>query len=418
MYLSRRRTLGAGLSLIAASYLDLLRGTAQAQTAGTAKRLVIFFSPNGSPFRQGRWAPTGSENSWSFTPNSVLSPLAPHKENLVVVDGIRFFGANNHTGGQKAMLTGGGDTSVDQWIAKRLPAGPRFASLDLGVATSAYGAQQETRMLYSGGAYVSPEDSPRGAYQRLFGAALPTTPNGAANLLSRQRSILDVLKGDLDDLKTKVGAAEKAKLDEHLESLRKIEKGLQTPVGGGGEVCTKPAAPIDLPLQAHASIPGIGKAQLDLIIAALSCGLTRVASIQWTHTNCPHIFSWLGQTESHHGLSHYGNDNYVRVEQWYAEQFKYLLDGLAARQDPGGGGTLLDTSLVVWAREMGDGGNHDCDRIGFVLAGKAGGRIKTNRFLNAPNTSQQQLWVSVINAMGLSTNTFGDGAYPGPLAGL
>jgi hypothetical protein len=164
---------------------------------------------------------------------------------------------------------------------------------------------------------------------------------------------------------------------------------------------------------------------MDLMVSALACGLTRVASLQWAHTVAPQVFSWLSASESHHELSHKGDSNtagvaaFVKCERWFAEQFAYLLDALKARPDMEGGGSLLDTSLVLWAKELGDSRLHSCRSVPFLLAGGAGGYFRMGRSLQYTAAPHQKLLTSVCHAMGLPIEGFGDVSLStGPLDGL
>jgi hypothetical protein len=140
-----------------------------------ARRLVVFFSPNGTV--PAALDPEGSETDFSFPPGSILEPLTPIQDKLIVVEGLDFFGADNHEGGMAAMLTasgGAGDESggmsIDQFVAGKIGQDTRFASLEFGVQTSAWGAGVQTRMSYSApGRWVSPDDDPAHVYSRLFG---------------------------------------------------------------------------------------------------------------------------------------------------------------------------------------------------------------------------------------------------------
>ncbi|MCS6901940.1 MAG: DUF1552 domain-containing protein [Myxococcales bacterium] len=140
-----------------------------------ARRLVIFFTPNGTVPK--RWKPNGSGSSFTFPAGSILEPLAPVKQDVIIRDGIDFVGVSNHEGGMAAMLTGGGGVgsssggmSVDQYVAAKIGQGDRFPSLELGVQTSAWGGNVQTRMCYSGpGVFVPPDDDPGSVYNRLFG---------------------------------------------------------------------------------------------------------------------------------------------------------------------------------------------------------------------------------------------------------
>jgi hypothetical protein len=418
----RELTLGLGASLLSALVLGGLRGVARAVTPNTAKRLVVFFSPNGTihPF----WRPTGTESAFTFPKGGILEPLAAIQGDVVVCDGVDFKGFSNHSPGMAGMLTANATASmptrgmsVDQYIAKQLGAKP----LGFGVETGAWGANVQTRMSYSApGQFVDPEDDPVQMYGALFAsAALP--PSQAQALLARRKSILDAITGDLGELRAKVGAADKVKLDQHLDALRSTEAGVTAAAG-----CTAPAAPAAADKWANANFPAIGKAQMDLLVTALACGMTQVATIQFAHTVSPHVFTWAGVTQGHHDLSHSDDSNtagvqaFVTAERWYAEQFAYLVQKLKALPEPGAPqGSMLDNTLVVWVKELGDSRLHDGVSVPFVLAGRAGGYLRTGRYLQLGGVSHQALLVSMCNAMGLSTQAFGDASVSsGPLPGL
>src|SRR5690242_17352141 len=171
--ISRRRfALGLGAGLLATPLLGLLRGTSRADTGKTAKRLVVFFSPNGTIHQH--WRPTGTETAFSFPAGSILEPLEKHKSDIIVCDGVDFHGVDNHEAGMAAMLTGGGDAttasagmSVDQFVASKIGDGDKLRSLEIGVQTSAWGGNVQTRMSYAGpGQYVPPDDDPKSVFSR------------------------------------------------------------------------------------------------------------------------------------------------------------------------------------------------------------------------------------------------------------
>lgn len=424
---SRRQfVLGAGASLVAAPFLQLLNGrTAKAASAGP-RRIVVMFSPNGTIHRH--WRPTGTTGTdFALPPESILFPLADHKDRVLICDGLSFLNATNHEAGMHCMLTGLGQAShpsagmsVDQFLATRLGDGMRFPSLELGVQTSAWGSGTQTRMSYRGLAErAEPDDDPKSVYQRVW-APLAGDAAQVEALMARRTSMLDRIRGDLATLETWVGREEKPKLQAHLESLRRVEQGLQAPAD-----CAY-ATPVGLlNSQDNDQFPAIGKAQTDLLVAALACGVTRVATLQWSHTVGPPVFSWLGIGDGHHSLSHSDDGNaagvsdFVDAERWFAEQFVYLLDRLHALPNPDGDGTLLDTTLVVWAKEMGDSRLHDCNSVPFVLAGGSG-TLSLGRYASFGGASHQKLLVSICHAMGATDVTsFGDPSVStGPLSGL
>jgi hypothetical protein len=423
---------GLGASLLAGPLLNSLSGgEAQAATPARAKRLIVFFTPNGTVPRL--WRPLGLGLDFLLPQGSILEPLARHRSQLLILDGIDFAGVSNHEAGMAAMLTGGGSAqsasggmSIDQFIARQVGGDTRFQSLEFGVQTSAWGALRQTRISYSApGVFVSPEDSPANAYQRLFGS-LGGGREKLDRAVQRRLSMLDVAREELKDLSQRVGAEERHKLEQHLEALRQVERGL-TGDGTKGPTpsCPEPQAPLAMDHRANANFPAVGRAQMDLMVSALACGLTRVASLQWSHTVAPQVFSWLGVNESHHELSHKGDTNlpgvaaFAKCERWFSEQFAYLLDALAARPDLEGGGSLLDTSLVLWAKELGDSRLHSCRSVPFILAGGAGGYFRMGRALQFSGAPHQRLLTSVCHAMGVPIEAFGDATQSrGPLDGL
>ena len=441
--LTRRQLgLGVGASLLAAPFLDFLGRPARAGS-GVAKRLVIMFSPNGTI--PAHWTPAGSGTGFSFPVGSILEPLgttiadpamvlpaamlAPIQSDITVCGGIDFVNTANHQPGMVAMLTGNGDStsvsggmSVDQYVAAAIGKTTKFQSLQFGVQTSSYGATPETRMSYSGpNVFVPPEDDPVAAYSRMFGA-LVGDPQAAALLLNEQKSVIDLAEGELAVLRGRVGAAEQAKLDAHLTALRALEQTLSTPT-----TCGAPTAPTTVDYADNGNFPAVGKAQMDLLVTALACGMTNVASLQWSFTVGQPSLTWLGFSDEHHSLSHsddtdtVGVGKFVAAERWFAQQFCYLVNKLKNTPDPStpGSTSMLDTTLVVWTKELGDSRAHVCTGVPFVLAGSANGLFPTGRYVDFMGASHSQLLVSICQAMGLTNTSFGDPtAGTGPLPGL
>jgi hypothetical protein len=409
----------------------LLRpSTIRAQTTAVARRLIIFFSPNGTVHRH--WRPDGTGTTYNFPAGSMLEPLATLRNELTIVDGLDFKNGNNHEGGMSTMLTGGGAASspsegmsVDQFIAGRLNSPARFSSLELGVQTSAWGGNTQTRMCYRrAGEHIAPADRPSEVYRRLFGDS--AGPTGADLLLAKRKSVLDLVREELGALQTALGNEERAKLDAHLTSLRSVELSLSGGSAPPSTGCAPPADPLASDPGQNDNFPAVCRAQTDLLVSALSCDLTRVASLQCSHTVSPTVFSWLGIGDGHHSLSHTDDSNaagiaqFIAAERWFAEQFAYLVDKLKTLPEPSGAeGSMLDHSLVVWVKELGDSRLHECRSVPFVLAGRAGGYLSPGKYLRYDSLSHQHLLVSICRAMGVETEVFGDPAIAsGELEGL
>lgn len=429
-----RRTFTKGLSaaLLAAPFFQILEGPAHAAPGDNPTRMIVFFSPNGTIHKH--WRPTVSGSSFSFPKGSILEPLAGIKNDLVIVDGLDFYGADNHEGGMAAMLTGKGKDnheskgmSVDQFIASQISTTMRFKSLEFGVLTSPWGGGRQTRMSYSSaGQFVHPNDNVADVYKRLWGGAKPSKPGTVDTRFLEQKSAIDMAKNQLAYLRKRLGKQDQTKMDAHLTAFREMEKGLKGASSSQGSVagCVTPAQVAAMNPKDHSLVPKIGKAQMDMLVMSMACDMTRVASVQWSHTVSPMVCSWLKHTQGHHALSHMSDSNtqgvaqFVEAERWFAQQFAYLIGQLKKTPDPSGTGTLFDNTLVFWAKEMGDPRAHVCKSVPFVLAG-GGKALKTNRYIKYNKDSHQKLLVSICRLMGLKNATFGDPSLAtGPLTGL
>jgi hypothetical protein len=423
---------GAGAAL-ALPWLEALdgRGPRPARAQAAPRRFVAVFSSNG--VIQEAWRPTGAETAFELGPS--LAPLLPHKSDVVVVQGLtlRCKGAV-HPAAMSAWLTGtpadstfvrgpgnaGWATgpSVDQVIAAEIAkAGrTRFRSLELGVKTESGSDLGGYRMIFSGPSQpIPPENSPLGAFSRLFASvgARPGDTAATERLLAQRRSILDAVKGEYARVQARVGAEDRARLEAHLASVREIEADLLA-VGSAAPApaCGKPA------VTDAADIPAIAKLHMDIIAAALACDLVRVASLQFMRSGAQNTYPWIGVDDKHHDLGHRpdgdtaARDKLVKIETWYAAQVAYLIARLKER-------SLLDSTLVLWGNELGVGNTHDTKNAPFVLAGRAGGRLRTGRFVKHPGASHNNLLVSVLNAFDVPATTFGLPEWcQGPLPGL
>jgi hypothetical protein len=418
-----------GAALLCAPFYRLLSEPARARAAIAPKRIIFWFSPNGTVHKH--WRPAGGETDFSFAAGSILEPLAAHRDSLIILDGLDFVGTRggSHEGGMEHALTGGGGPSLDQFMASQLGMATAFPSIELGVQTSAWGASIQTRLSYNDKhQYVHPEDDPSAAYRRLFGGAGPTTSStqsaGSAPVLDPRKSVLDVVRGELNALKKQLGAEEQIKLDAHLDSLRQIERRTAGAAAAGGASCGGMQAPKIADPKSNEQFPEVGKLQMDILVAAAACDLSRVLTLQWTHTVSPTIFSWAGASEGHHELSHKDDGNqagvaaFVLAERWVTEQFVTFLDRLKATPEADGSGTLLDTSTVVWVKELGDGRLHDFKSVPFIIAGGGNGYWNSGRYLKMDAVPHQKLLVSLGQSMGIAMESFGSDMVTGALGGL
>ncbi len=213
---------------------------------------------------------------------------------------------------------------------------------------------------------------------------------------------------------SRVGADDRPRIDQHLTALRELEFSLRaTPTGGAG--CAAPTL-------AGADVPALSRNMIKVLVAALSCGITRVGSIQWQRATGYRNFPWLGITEIFHALSHQESNpavvqQLVKINNWFAGEVAELLRELQSRSE--NNGTLLDNSLILWGSEIATG-NHTEDNVPFALFGKAGGALKGGRLVDATaGTHHNRMMVSICNLMDVPVQTFGDPKFQqGPLPGL
>lgn len=432
-----RRTLLRGASGVAIALPFLEAMEARAQTVTSPKRLVVVFTANGT--NQSKWGPPAGSNptetNWQL--GEVLAPLAAHKSKLLVLDRVDMESAHHgpgdgHQKGMAHWMTGteiqsgelftggngeksgwGGGVSIDQLVASRIGNATSYNSLLFGVAVS--GNNIWSRMSYSApGVPVSPENNPQAMFDRIF-APLSQDAQQQARIRERRLSVLDYVRGDFQKLNATLGAADRAKLDAHLSTIREIEQRLSAEAVEPGANCVKPTRPGTLDFMSDANFATVGGLQMDLLAMALACDLTRVATLQWSKSVSQMTFPHIGITDRHHDLSHDGDTNtatqekIAQINTWYAAQFAGLLDRMNAITE--GASTMLDNSVVVWGNELGKGNSHTRRDVPFVLAGSAGGYFNTGRFLNLAGAWHNDLWVSVLNALGYSDTTFGNPAY-------
>lgn len=454
-----RRTFlrGAGGVAIALPFLDIMSlgcssappppdPTAAARVgraaSGFPQRFIAFFTANGTENTFKAWRPTGGETSFQLSP--ILEPLARHRQDLLILDGlaneVSYGGPGDaHQRGMGSCLTGvqllegdfpGNDgahagyasgISVDQEIAKAISQGTKLRSLELAVQN--FGKSPYARLSYLGSNQpLPPENDPRAVFDRLF-TDFNANPEEAARKAARRRTVLDAVQEDFHALNSRLGAADRRRLDEHLTAIREIEARLGSGASGSA-ACQKPGSPPTMDIKDVNNFPALGKLQIDLLAMALACDLTRVASIMWSRANNYMIFPWLGINEAHHDLSHHGdsdvvaNEKLTEINRWFAEQLAYLIDKLKAI--PEGSGTLFDHTVIFWCNEQGKGNNHSRKDMPYVLAGSAGGQFRTGRYVVYPgDTPHNNLLLSFLHAFGIEATTFGDPRYcTGPLSGL
>lgn len=442
---SRREFLAkAGISAAAANFMlglpSLARGSERSAAGGRRQRVVFIFSPNGVIPDHFWPEKLGSE----FELKRILEPLADLKSYVLPLHGVcnRIKGdGDGHMRGIGCLLTGielfpgdiqgGSDTpagwsmgiSVDQYLKNKLQADAatqtRFGSLEMGVMVPDR-ADTWTRWSYSGpNQPVAPIDNPYQMFDKLYGQ----TKN--REMLA---SVLDDLTGDFRKVETLISQEDRRLLRSHLEMVRELESELQLELSQSSPQADMGHAIPGLPPNVNEendNIPLITRMQMDMLVHSFAADMARVATFQITNSVGEPKMRWLDIQEGHHGLSHEPDSNeealekLIKINTWYCEQVAYLAKRLAEMPEPGGEGTMLDNTTIVWTNELGKGNSHTRDNIPFVIVGGGLG-FKTGQAIDFKQVYHNRLLMTFCAAMGHPVDSFGNPDFcgDGVLSGL
>lgn len=438
---SRRRVMqGLGVSAAAMPFLPLLESAAGGPET-PPKRFVVFYHPHGT-IREN-WLPQGTETDFELP--FILEPLAPLQDRLLVVDGLDVHWSGPpggpHITGPGYVFTGspmqdipifehatsGGPhgwpdgPSVDQVIAQELGNDTAFRSLEFGVQTGV--PFPGTRISYVDAAQpLAPQPDPEFMFNRIFGE-LGLDPEALALLQDRRQRVIDLVAPQLAAVRPQVSRADQLKIDAHVQAIDELQSALDADYECEVEPIDDPVANFQDP----AITDVVSRQQLDLMVDALACGATNVASIMYKRgENDSAPYPWLDIEEAHHPLSHSGpSDEEARatlseIYRWYAGELHYFADRLEQIVEPDGS-TMLDNTLIFWGTEIAVGNTHTWAQMPFVLLGGGGGAVDTGRFVQYAGDNHCRLLVALCNAMGVNIDAFGgfddgSGVLPGILA--
>ena len=414
---------------------------ASVRAAEAPRRLLCVFHPMG--YLENDFFPQRTSDT-EFTLGQGVAPLVAFKNKLIFMDGLLLYGAdwffpdddNEHASGSNMAFTGslkkGYSTgpSIDGAVADALVRqGVRTPYKSLGLGVNAGAPSPHTGVFFSAAQQpINAQNNPKAVFDTIFkdvmGGGTPAVDLAAiARARKQKQSVIDLVRSDLNRICARVGASEKDKCSAHLEGIRDIENRLPKDVPPpAASVCTRPAPPAggDLVATIHQ--------QMDLITAAFTCDLTRVATLQLGFCDGGlDPFPGINQ----HSVTHAVGDTkggpepiatHRRFDQWYSQRFAYLLSKLDAVQE--GNGTMLDNTLVLFGSDTTTAqtlwvGAHNMFRFPFFLAGGSNFAFKTGRALkyampavhNKETTRQQtphnRLLVSIGNAFGMNLTSFG-----------
>lgn len=455
-YIRQRRAFlkAVGASALAFPFFRLLERSAVGQSQGLS-RLVTMYHPHSasSPLFKMQSGETETNFSLDFA-DSVLSPLAPHKQRIAVIEGLDLLNAAGHDA-PKSIFSGSNGTSatLEQYLAvdRKLGDGTVVTSLTLSVGTGDATTSPDLMSVGAGGAIIPQIASPARAFDKVFGGFQPVASgneNSGANYAYEQgKSTLDYLRGDISRIRARLAAPEHYKLDQHLTALRDIEKRLEAlnsgGGGGGGANCGVPTRPTEHPT--YSTWNGGGphadedhNLHIDIIAQAFACDITRFVSLYQGDLSRGAIQGsgyenqqgYTAASDVHNDAAHqYMPDNratWVKL----GVQNRYSYGKLARLMDRLVDMGVMDDTLIIMAGDMGDPALHSSRDIPVVVAGNAGGKFKTGVRIKlaadcppgnqwcTPKTdnSMTKLLVSAANAFGANLNGFGVETNVGPLS--
>jgi hypothetical protein len=385
-------------------------------------RFGAMFMPNG--VNPPDWVPKGVGKNFELSP--ILAPLKDHRSNITVVSSLmNETPSSNHIKLTSAFLCGQNhvgqksEASIDHLIAQKIGAGTRVPHLRLGTEppraqgylTCSNVSWNEDNVL------LAPELNPRVAFDRMFRDF--NNPEARQKALG-QRSVLDAVLNRSKSLSNNLSAYDKEKLDQYFSSIRALEKRLDNiitppaPVPGGW----RPSLAADQAGKFRPSEepPDNAELYMDVLIDMMVLGMwtdtTRVATLMMGHGLSRKNFAFLdGVNNDHHVTSHHRNKpqlikEYKIISRWHVERLQRMMDKMALIDE--GGSSLLDNSLMLFGAGMSQGNTHSGSNIPILLAGKAGGAMKTGRHIQtAKNTQHSNFLLSVLQKMGVEREQFG-----------
>ena len=432
-----RRTVLRGLgTAVALPFLDAMV-PANARAEAPALRLGFFNTANGIHLPDFR--PVGGETNFQLS--TILTPLEPCKNQLVVVEGLsnseadpRESGGGPHAraagtylNGTRIKRTEGGDysagPSIDQIAANVLSKNSPLTSLGLAIESSFVGncdqgyacAYINTFSWRTATTPVPMENNPRIVFEQLFG--------DGGNIQTRlkqirnDRSIIDWVLGDVTGLQRKVGPSDRQTLDEYLTAVRDVETRIQIAEKQGE---SSPVTDVEKPIGIPDSFDEHAKLMLDLHYLAYRVDATRVVAFQMSREQSGLSFPFIGVTDSHHTTSHHGGNAELiaantRINTYFMSLFGYLAQKM--RDTPDGDGSLLDHSIMMYGSALGDGNLHAAHNLPMALVGGGNGRLRGGRYLKYPlDTPLMNLGLSVLDMAGVEVARVGDST--GRLTGL
>jgi hypothetical protein len=422
-----RRTVLRGLgATLALPFLEAMLPAFSRRAVAAARpvhRFQTFYVPNGMAMEY--WSPKGEGSAFELSP--ILEPLAPYRNQMLVLSGIKANWNYIHAGASGSFLTGtarGGrneieivaDVSIDQLLARHFAGETQVGSLELSmdVPANAGACTGNLSCVYTHTlSWRSPtqplpmEWNPRAVFERLFGDSGSTDRTAREARLRQHKSILDSVTEKLLSLKKDLGPRDQVKVDEYAEAIRDVERRIER---------AEEQRDLELPtLEQPQGAPPVFEdhlaLMLDLQLLAFQSDLTRVISFMIGKEQSARPYPQIGVPEAHHPLSHH-NDipeliaHMSKINRYHTQLFSQYLARL--RATPDGDGSLLDHTTILYGSGISNSTRHAGDNLPLLIMGGGSGALKGGRHLTySDKPTMANLLVTLMDKMGVPVEKIG-----------
>jgi len=409
-------------------------GTKPAPKAGPNKPPVrfacLYFSNGVEPIH---WWAKGSGASMEL--GACLEPMAPFREDIIFLRGLynqrAVASTSPHLGRMPNLLSGANvsldpsdirvGTTFDQVLSREIGSQTAIPSLALGIEPNELRLEDGVSMIY--GSAISWASATKPATKEIYPARTFDLLVGDGTGRQLDRSILDAVLEETQEIQPRISRGDRVKLEEYLESIRDIEKRIdraskEQRLEGWKPTLTKPNMPRpadDLPQD----VPAHMKLMLDLIVLAFQMDKTRIVTCMLNNDLSQMNFKFLEGVKgalhldlTHNGKAPAAEAMYLKTNQFHVQQFAYLLKRFKEIDE--GGQSLLDSSMLMFCSNLFDGDAHSADQMPILLAGRANGSLQTGgRILDCldngdDNRRACSLYLSLMDRMGVHLDRFGD----------
>lgn len=420
------RGMGAtiALPLLDAMVPSLTAAEATPASAASLRRIGYIYMPMG--YNPAEWTPSG--DTLDDLPSS-LQPLSAVKDQVTVVSGMDLQNAypGSHAtsnaaflSAAQAKLTESSDyflgTTVDQLAAKQIGHQTQLPSLELsmdllstvGQCDNGYACVYQNNLSWSSPTTPLPSEAhPRLVFEQLFGEG--GTPEQRQDALRRRASLLDSVTQEIKRLKHRVGADDRNKIDEYVESIREVERRIHHAESTAKD---NPLPDLDRPVGVPVAYADHARLMFDLQLLAFRGDITRIVTFQLAREASTRTYPEIGVPEPHHPVTHHGGNpdklaKIAKINQFHVSLFAEFLEKMQAT--PEGDGNLLDHSLYMYGSGMGNSDSHDHDNLPILIAGGAAGNMNGGRHIKHDQpVPLSNLHLTLLNKVGVPMESFAD----------